>query len=147
VDAEEEFEEQEEIVRLGNVLMRRTRIVRIARRVIPNIRVGTESYPEKIARRLRAFNIAVWIAAMVPGTMAFVRFFDGKLAVGIADIFVATIYASMPLLHRLGPLVAPIAFVSVSYAVIFWVNSLYDPVRHPFVRSLFHCDVCRMIFN
>jgi adenylate cyclase len=53
-----------------------------------------------------------------------VRFFDGKLAVGIADVFVATIYASMPLLHRLGPLVAPIAFACVSYAVIFWVNSL-----------------------
>jgi adenylate cyclase len=104
--------------------MRRTRIVRIVRCFIPNIRIGTESYPEKIARRLRAFNIAVWIAAMVPATMAIVRFFDGKLAVGIADIFVATIYASMPLLHRLGPLVAPITFASVSYAVIFWVNSL-----------------------
>jgi adenylate cyclase len=104
--------------------MRRIRMGRIARRLIPNIRVGTENYPEKIARRLRAFNIAVWIAAMVPGTMAFVRFFDGKLAVGIADVFVATIYASMPLLHRFGPLVAPIAFASVSYAVIFWVNSL-----------------------
>jgi hypothetical protein len=33
------------------------------RRLIPNIRYGTERYPEKVARRLRAMNIAVWTAA------------------------------------------------------------------------------------
>src|ERR1700704_4306204 len=49
-------EAQEEFFRLGNDLMRRTILVRIVRRLIPNIRFGTESYPEKIARRLRAFN-------------------------------------------------------------------------------------------
>jgi adenylate cyclase len=91
---------------------------------LPNIRYGTEGYPEKVARRLRGFNIAVWVAALVPAGMALVRFGDGKWKVGAADILVATTYASMPLLHRFGPIVAPLAFVGVGYGVIFWVTSL-----------------------
>lgn len=93
-------------------------------RWLPNIRYGTEAYPEKVARRLRAFNIAVWIAALIPGIMAFVRLFSGKWQVAAADALVATAYASMPLLHRFGPLAAPLTFVCVSYAVIFWVSWL-----------------------
>ena len=93
-------------------------------RFIPNIRFGTEGYPEKVARRLRAFNIAVWLAALVPAGMAFVRFFDGKWTVAAADVVVATTYFSMPLLHRFGPLAAPLVFVCLSYAVLFWVSSL-----------------------
>jgi adenylate cyclase len=96
----------------------------MAMRFIPNIRYGTERYAEKVARRLRAFNIAVWLAALVPAGMALVRYFDGKWKVAIADVFVATTYVSMPLLHRFGPLVAPLVFVGISYAVIFWVSSL-----------------------
>ncbi|MBR0939166.1 adenylate/guanylate cyclase domain-containing protein [Bradyrhizobium jicamae] len=90
----------------------------------PNIRYGTKGYPEKIARRLRGFNIAVWVAAPVPACMALVRFVDGKWKVAAIDVLVATTYASMPLLHRFGPIVAPLAFLGVSYAVIFWVTSL-----------------------
>jgi adenylate cyclase len=93
-------------------------------RLIPNIRFGTEAYPEKVARRLRAFNIVVWVAALLPGSMTFVRFFDGKWKVAAADALIALSYASMPLLHRFGPLAAPLIFVAVSYAVIFWVSSL-----------------------
>src|SRR4051794_40438215 len=68
----------------------------------PNIRYGTVGYPEKVARRLRGFNIAVWIAALIPAGMAIVRFIDEKWKVGAADVLVATTYASMPLLHRFG---------------------------------------------
>ncbi len=93
-------------------------------RWLPNIRYGTKGYPEKVARRLRGFNIAVWVAALVPAGMALVRFVDGKWKVGAIDVLVATTYASMPLLHRFGPIVAPLAFLGVSYAVIFWVTSL-----------------------
>jgi adenylate cyclase len=96
-------------------------------RWLPNIRYGTEAYPEKVARRLRGFNIAVWVVALVPAGMALVRFIDagpGKWKVGAADVLVAISYASMPLLHRFGPLAAPLAFVAVSYTVIFWVSSL-----------------------
>jgi adenylate cyclase len=93
-------------------------------RFLPNIRYGTEDYAEKVARRLRAFNIAVWAAAVVPASMALVRYFDGKWKLAIADAVVAAAYASMPLLHRFGPLVGPLTFAGLSYAVIFWVSSL-----------------------
>ena len=63
---------------------------------LPNIRYGTEGYPEKVPRRLRGFNIAVWVAALIPAGMAIVRFIDGKWKVGAADVLVATTYASMP---------------------------------------------------
>ena len=37
---------------------------------------------------------------------------------------VVAAYTSMPLLHRFGPLVAPLVFLGVSYAVLFWVSAL-----------------------
>jgi len=93
-------------------------------RLIPNIRYGTERYPEKVARRLRAFNFGVWLVAIVPGSMVFVRFFDGKWKIAAMDILVAATYVSMPLLHRFGPLAAPLVFIAISYSVMFWVASL-----------------------
>src|SRR5437763_11474927 len=93
-------------------------------RLIPNIRYGTERYPEKVARRLRAFNFTVWLAAVVPGSMVFVRSFDGKWKVAAVDALVTATYVSMPLLHRFGPLVAPLVFVVIAYGVLFWVASL-----------------------
>ena len=36
----------------------------MGRRFLPNIRYGTERYPEKIARRLRALNVAAWLCAI-----------------------------------------------------------------------------------
>src|SRR5947209_1904024 len=93
-------------------------------RLIPNIRYGTERYPEKVARRLRAFNFGVWLVAIVPGSMVFVRFFDGKWKIAAIDILVAATYVSMPLLHRFGPLAAPLVFIAISYGVMFWVASL-----------------------
>ena len=93
-------------------------------RLIPNIGYGTEGYPEKVARRLRAFNAAVWLAATVPAGMVLVRLATGKWPVAAADALVAAIYVSMPLLHRFGPLVAPLVFLTISYAVLFWVSWL-----------------------
>ena len=93
-------------------------------RFIPNIRYGTEGYPEKIARRLRAFNFVVWLAASVPAVMVFVRLLTGKWLVAAADVLVVAAYASMPLLHRFGPLVAPLVFLSLAFVVLFWVTWL-----------------------
>ena len=73
---------------------------------------------------MRAFNVAVWLAAAIPGIMAFVRLFSGKWQLAAADAGVAAIYASTPLLHRFGPLFAPLAFGAISSAVIFFVTSL-----------------------
>lgn len=93
-------------------------------RFIPNIYYGTEGYSEKVARRLRALNVTVWLAATAPAGIAFVRLATGKWLVAGADALVAAIYVSMPLLHRFGPLVAPLTFVSILFAVLFWVSSV-----------------------
>lgn len=93
-------------------------------RFIPNIHYGTEGYSEKVARRLRAFNVTVWLAATVPAGMAFVRLATGIWLVAGADALVAAICVSMPLLHRFGPLAAPLTFLSILFAVLFWVSSL-----------------------
>ena len=45
-------------------------------RLLPNIRYGTERYPEKVARRLRALNITTWIAAVVASGFAIVQLLD-----------------------------------------------------------------------
>lgn len=95
-------------------------------RFVPNIRFGTEGYPEKVARRLRAFNIAVWITASVPAYMALVRFVDagpGKWWVAATDLMIAAVYVSTPLLHRFGALVAPLVFTAIGYGVILWVSA------------------------
>jgi len=47
-----------------------------AMRLLPNIPLGTERYPEKVARRLRTLNIGTWIAAATHGFYAVVLFFE-----------------------------------------------------------------------
>jgi adenylate cyclase len=92
-------------------------------RLIPNIRFGTERYPEKVARRLRAVNILTWMSAASAGFYAIQRFLDGS-AHWKYPALAALAYASTPLLHRFGPLVAPLAFGIVGYAFIFFVSSI-----------------------
>jgi hypothetical protein len=45
-------------------------------RLVPDIRYGTERYPEKVARRLRALNIAAWMGASVASGFAVMQFLD-----------------------------------------------------------------------
>ena len=46
-------------------------------RLIPNVRYGTDRYPERVARRLRGTNITAWIGAATVGLFAILRFFEG----------------------------------------------------------------------
>jgi adenylate cyclase len=46
-------------------------------RLLPNIRYGTERYPEKVARRLRALNITTWIASAVSGGYVIFNLYAG----------------------------------------------------------------------
>jgi adenylate cyclase len=94
-------------------------------RFLPNIRYGTERYPEKVARRLRAVNITLWCVASVVAGFSVVRFLDpapGRWRLALLNLAGALVFASLPLLHRLGPLAAPLAFIGFSYAFIFWVS-------------------------
>ncbi|MGE5146863.1 MAG: adenylate/guanylate cyclase domain-containing protein [Candidatus Eiseniibacteriota bacterium] len=89
---------------------------------LPSIRFGTERYPEKVARRLRALNIATWSGAAVSTFFAIVRFLDPTPDMwvrGFVNVAAAAIFAAIPLLHRLGPLAAPIVFIVATYAFIF----------------------------
>jgi adenylate cyclase len=90
-------------------------------RFTPNIRYGTEQYPEKVARRLRAANIAAWIGAAGVGFFAVLRFLQGFAHWKYAAL-VALVYALVPLLHRFSPFAAPLALVAIAYAWTFWLT-------------------------
>src|SRR6185503_19018957 len=91
-------------------------------RFLPNIRYGTERYPEKIARRLRVLNVMSWLSAIVPAIFAIIRFLDPRPEFwtrGIVNALMAVALVCLPLLHRFGALVAPFVFAAISYAFLF----------------------------
>jgi adenylate cyclase len=96
------------------------------RRLLPNVRYGTERYPEKVARRLRAVNITAWLAAAIAGFFASLRLlsFSPELWMrGIVNALAALGFAMLPLLHRISPVAAPLAFVVAAFAFNFRVAS------------------------
>jgi adenylate cyclase len=95
-------------------------------RLLPNIRYGTERYPEKVARRLRAVNIAAWIGAAVSlGYAVVVRaLYPGLWKIAAVDVLAACAYAAIPVLHRYGALAAPVAFMIVIYVDLFALVSM-----------------------
>ena len=82
--------------------------------LVPNIRYGTAEYPERVARRLRAANIAASIGFSCSAFFAVWRFFDGSAHWKYVSL-VALGYAVVPLLHRFGALAAPLALVAIFY--------------------------------
>jgi adenylate cyclase len=87
---------------------------------------GTERYPEKVARRLRALNITTWIAAAVAGGFAVVQVLDpmpGLWRVTLVNALAAPVCAAVPLLHRFGSLAAPLALFVILYGGFFFVVS------------------------
>jgi adenylate cyclase len=90
-------------------------------RLMPNIRFGTDRYPEKIARRLRATNIAAWIGAATLGLFSVLRFVQGMAHWKYAAL-VGVAFGLAPLLHRFGALAAPLALTAIVYAWVFWLS-------------------------
>ena len=93
----------------------------------PGIAFGTEGYPEKIARRLRAVNITAWIGAPVAALFAVFQALDDwdrlKLLAGI-NALDALVWGAVPLLHRFGPLSAPLTLAFSVYASNFALTAL-----------------------
>ena len=93
----------------------------------PGIAFGTEGYPEKVARRLRAVNITAWIGAPVAAVFALFQALDDwdrlKLVAGV-NALDALVWAAVPLLHRFGPLAAPLTLAFSVYASNFALTSL-----------------------
>jgi adenylate cyclase len=92
------------------------------RLLTPNIRFGTEGYPEKIARRLRATNIVTWFASAITALFAAWRLLEGSAHWRFTAL-ASLLYVLIPLLHRFGPLAAPFALVTIAYTWIFWITS------------------------
>jgi adenylate cyclase len=93
-------------------------------RLFPNIRYGTERYPDRVARRLRVVNIVAWVAAAITTFFAILRFIDpapGMRTLGAVNAAAAIIFASLPLLHRVGPHAASLVLLGLAYAVTFRV--------------------------
>lgn len=90
-------------------------------RVVPNIRFGTEAYPEGVARRLRATNMVAWIGAATVGLFAIWRFSDGSAHWKYAA-FVALAYGFTPPLHRFNAMAAPMALVAIGFTWLFWIT-------------------------
>ena len=96
-------------------------------RLLATIRYGTERYPEKVARRLRALNLAAWMASAVSASFAFVQLLGatpGLRKVAIINALSTPIFAMIPQLHRFGALAAPATFAAVAYIYVFVVISL-----------------------
>ena len=88
----------------------------------PNVRLGTRSYPEKVARRLAALNLAAWIAAAIAAIYSIAQLFDpnpGLWKPVTINAVAALALSLVPLLHRFGPLAGPIGFTIIVHTVIF----------------------------
>jgi adenylate cyclase len=103
------------------------RLAELRLRLVPNIRYGTERYPEKVARRLRAVNITTWSGAAIIVIFGVERLFDPMPVawrVAFINWVTAPVLVAVPLLHRFSPIAAPLFLVLLAYAVIFALNSM-----------------------
>ena len=101
-------------------------------RFLPDIRYGTENYPEKVARRLRALNLTTWVSAALSAsgfaTYVAFEFLDPKPGwwkVGAVCAVAASIFASVPLLHRFGTLWSALILSSTVQANLFSLTWLF----------------------
>jgi adenylate cyclase len=102
-------------------------------RFLPDIRYGTENYPEKVARRLRALNLITWTSTAVAiffalVDFALVNFVDPKPGLwkaGMVAALGAAIWASVPLSHRFGTLWGALIFILTLYAYFFASTYLF----------------------
>jgi adenylate cyclase len=101
-------------------------------RFLPDIRYGTENYPEKVARRLRALNLAAWssaaLAAFGFAIVVVLEFVDPKprlWKVGAVYALAASIFALVPSLHRFGTFWSALIITSTVQAYFFSLTWLF----------------------
>jgi adenylate cyclase len=95
-------------------------------RLVPDIRFGTERYPDKVARRLRTVNFGTWTASAGHGLYAVLTLLDFAQLwwLVITHLVLMLLFASAPLLHRVNSLAAPVAVLCLFYAdmlVLAWI--------------------------
>src|SRR5215475_7373610 len=87
-------------------------------RLFPDIRFGTNRFPEKIARRVRALNLTTWSTATVATVMSCNPFLDptpGLWKTATVNALAAPIFALVPLLYRFGLLAAAVTLLISLY--------------------------------
>ncbi len=80
-------------------------------------------YSDRIARRSRILNLTASMAVFISAGFGFVQVFAAPELwwTGIINIVAAVIYATIPVLHRFGELVPPLAFIGTAYVSIFTI--------------------------
>ncbi|MGA8330951.1 MAG: adenylate/guanylate cyclase domain-containing protein [Mycobacterium sp.] len=86
-------------------------------------RARNQVYSDRIARRRRILNLTASMAVFVSAGFGFVQVFAAPELwwTGVINIVGAVIYAAVPVLHRFGELVPPLAFIGTAYVSIFTV--------------------------
>jgi adenylate cyclase len=98
--------------------IRRPDCVRLQRRAARN-----QHYVQSTSSRLRVLHIATTISAVVSLGIGMLELLTepGVRWIGILNLVTGATFASIPFLHRLGELVAPLVFISAAYLSIFIV--------------------------
>ncbi|SON63374.1 Adenylate cyclase [Mycobacterium simulans] len=84
-------------------------------------RAPNQHYADIAARRARVLNIAAWMSVVVSASFVAVQLFIGAWLWQVISINVAAalVFATVPMLHRFGELVAPLTFIGAAYVTIF----------------------------
>ena len=84
-------------------------------------RARSQVYSDRIARRRRILNLTASMAVFVSAGFGLVQILSAPQLwwTGIINVVGAAIYASIPLLHRFGELLPPLAFIGTAYVSIF----------------------------
>jgi adenylate cyclase len=84
-------------------------------------RARNQHYAERVARRQRVLTITAWLAVMVSATFVLMQLVTGSWSwqIGSINVGAALIFATVPLLHRFGELVAPLTFIGAAFVSIF----------------------------
>lgn len=97
-------------------------------RFLLDLDYGTEGYPEKVARRIRAVNLTARILVISAFCFAVAHFLNptpGMWKSAVVSALATLIFIPIPLLHRFGPVVAAATLLLAGFAVAFattWLN-------------------------
>lgn len=83
----------------------------------------TRHYAEAVVRRLRVLTIATWIASAVSALFGLFQLVLGGSGwwIGLFNIVCATLFLGIPLLYRLGELIAPLTFFVLAYLSVTFI--------------------------
>lgn len=94
------------------------------RQAHPCVPVRSAHYVDSTVRRFRVLKIAAWIAAAVSAGFGAWQTLGGfgVWQLGLVNLVTGLVFVAIPVLHRFGELVAPLAFIAVAYGSIFFIT-------------------------